>query len=133
MWICPKCKREFKRTNQGHYCGNAPKTVDEYIELQQPETREHITELRNIIHSSVPELTERIAWSMPFFEKGNGSISFAVCKNHISLYLDDSIIDVVKIQLSDFVIKKNAVYLPYNKALPTEIITNAVRQCFEEK
>ena len=22
MWKCPKCGREFKRTNQGHYCGN---------------------------------------------------------------------------------------------------------------
>ena len=133
MWICPKCKREFKRTNQGHYCGNAPKTVDEYIELQQPEAREHITELRNIIHSSVPKLTERISWGMPFFEKGNGSISFAACKSHISLYLDDNIIDAVKIQLSDFVIKKNAVYLPYGKALPTEIIAKAVKRCFEEK
>lgn len=23
MWVCPKCGREFKRINQGHYCGKA--------------------------------------------------------------------------------------------------------------
>lgn len=34
MWTCPKCGREFKRTNQGHYCGKVPENVDEYIELQ---------------------------------------------------------------------------------------------------
>ena len=31
MWICPNCKREFKRTNQNHYCGNTPVSIDEYI------------------------------------------------------------------------------------------------------
>ena len=39
MWICPKCGREFKRTNQGHYCGKAPGTVLEYIDSQPIETR----------------------------------------------------------------------------------------------
>lgn len=34
MWTCPKCGREFKRTNQSHYCGKAPESVDEYIELR---------------------------------------------------------------------------------------------------
>lgn len=38
MWICPKCGREFKRINQGHYCGKAPKTVLEYIDSQPIET-----------------------------------------------------------------------------------------------
>ncbi len=31
MWICPKCKREFKNKNQNHYCNIKPKTIDEYI------------------------------------------------------------------------------------------------------
>ena len=31
MWVCPKCGREFRRTNQGHYCGEPPETVLEYI------------------------------------------------------------------------------------------------------
>ena len=36
MWKCPKCGRTFKNTNQDHYCGEAPKTIEEYIE-RQPE------------------------------------------------------------------------------------------------
>ena len=35
MWQCPKCGREFKRINQGHYCEEAPQTVLEYIDSQK--------------------------------------------------------------------------------------------------
>lgn len=45
MWKCPKCGREFKRTNQGHYCGKAPETVSEYIALQPMETQTRLTEM----------------------------------------------------------------------------------------
>lgn len=131
MWTCPGCGREFKRTNQGHYCGKAPEGIDEYLELQPAEAQAHIAELRNIIRSCVPEVGERIAWSMPFFEKDGHSISFAACKNHISLYLDAEIIQIVQPQLDGFVVKKNALYLPYAKELPAGGIEKAIRLCFE--
>ena len=35
MWECPKCGRKFKNTNQSHYCGTAPQSIEEYI-AQQP-------------------------------------------------------------------------------------------------
>ena len=131
MWTCPKCGREFKRTNQGHYCGKAPESVDEYIELQIPEVKTYVVELRNLIRRCVPEVRERIAWSMPFFEKDNCSISFAVCKNHISLYIDQTIIEKMKPQMNEFEINKNAIYLTYDKALPIHVIEDIVKQCFE--
>lgn len=69
MWKCPKCGREFKRTNQGHYCGKAPETVLEYIDLQPIETHTHLTEMMTILRRSVPNVNERILWSMPYYEK----------------------------------------------------------------
>ena len=80
MWKCPKCGREFKRTNQGHYCGKAPVDVNEYIEQQAVETQAHLTELRNIILNHVPDVKERIAWSMPVYGREKRSVSFAACK-----------------------------------------------------
>ena len=53
MWKCPKCGREFIRTNQGHYCGKAPKTVLEYIDLQPIETHTHLTEMMTILKNTV--------------------------------------------------------------------------------
>ncbi len=35
MWNCPKCGREFKNTEQSHYCEDRPKTIDEYILSQE--------------------------------------------------------------------------------------------------
>ena len=87
MWVCPKCKREFKRTNQGHYCGKAPENVDEYIISQPPETHDYITALRNLILRCSDGAEEKISWSMPVYKKADRSVSFAACKNHISLYI----------------------------------------------
>ena len=128
MWTCPNCGREFKRTNQGHYCGKSPETVEEYIDLQSPEARPHVTALSAILRGQ--EATERIAWSMPVYKKGRASISFAACKNHVSLYVDGHILEAFQPQLGGFTIKKNAVYLPYSKALPLEVLKDMVKQSF---
>lgn len=133
MWTCPKCKREFKRKNQGHYCGKAPECVDEYIELQIPEARKHMIKLRSIIQSSVAEVTESIAWSMAVYKKDKHSVSFAACKKHVSFYIDSDILEIFKSQLSDFVIMKNAIYFPYDKELPVKTIENIVKQSFKTR
>ena len=77
MWQCPKCGREFKRTNQGHYCGKAPQTVLEYIDSQHVETHTRLTEMMTILRNSVPGVSERILWSMPYYESEGKSISFS--------------------------------------------------------
>lgn len=133
MWICPKCGREFKKTNQGHYCGKAPESVEEYIKSQPAEAQAHLIELRHIICSSVTGVRERIAWSMPMYEKDRHSVSFAACKNHISFYANMEVLKIFKLQLGGFDIKKNAVYLPYDKELPMKVIGNIVIQCFDGK
>ena len=133
MWVCPKCGREFKRTNQGHYCGKAHESVEEYIKSQPSEAQSHLMELRHIIFGSVPGVRERIAWSIPVYEKDGHSVSFAACKKHISFYADMEVLNVFQLQSSGFTIKKSAVYLPHDKAIPTKVIENIVMQCFDEK
>ncbi len=133
MWKCPKCGRKFQRTNQGHYCGKAPVDVNEYIELQPFEAQAHLTELRDIILKNVPDVKGRVAWSMPVYEREKRSVSFAACKRHVSLYVDSEILEKFESQLSEFEIKKNAIYLLYNKALPAELIKDIIKQCFETK
>jgi len=133
MWKCPKCGREFKRTNQGHYCGKAPENIDEHIELQALETRAHLVGLRNIILNCIPDVRERIAWSMPIYEREKRSVSFAACRKHVSLYVDYGILEEFRSQLSEFEIKKNAIYFPYNKTLPVEVLKDIVKQCFESQ
>ena len=130
MWICPKCGREFKRTNQDHYCGKAPESVDEYIARQSPEACAHLTELRSLLRRSVPGVTEQIAWSMPRYKKDGHDLSFAACKKHVSFYVDAEILERFRPQLSGYVIRKNALYLPYDLPLPLEVLEEVVNECF---
>ena len=129
MWICPKCGREFKRINQGHYCGKAPKTVLEYIDSQPIETHTHLTEMMIILQRIIPCVNERILWSMPYYEKEGKSISFSACKKHISFYVGIETIEKFALELNEFVIKKNAIYFPYDKALPVTLIKNIAKCC----
>ena len=133
MWTCPKCGREFGKTNQGHYCGKAPENVDEYIAAQAPEAKAHLEELRSIMHESIPEMRERIAWSMPVFGKGKSSVSMAACKKHVSLYLNPEMIELFVQQSDEFTVNKNAVYLPYDKALPANTLHSVLKQYFQAK
>lgn len=129
MWTCPKCGREFKRENQGHYCGEAPKTVLEYIDSQPIEKRAHLTEMMIILQNSVPGVDERILWSMPYYEKEGKSISFSACKKHVSFYAGIEAIEKFALELSGFDAKKNAVYFPYDRALPAKLIENIAKWC----
>lgn len=49
MWKCPKCKREFKNENQSHYCGEKPKTIEEYILLQDEEKQADLFLVREVL------------------------------------------------------------------------------------
>ena len=129
MWICPQCQRAFKRTNQGHYCGKAPETVLEYINSQPLETHSHLINMMITLQNSVPCIQERILWSMPYYEKEGKSISFSACKKHIRFYVGLEAIEAFASELSEFVIKKNAIYFPYDKALPTQLISEIAKWC----
>ena len=129
MWRCPKCGREFQRTNQGHYCGEAPKTVPEYIEAQSFEMRSHLAQTAAVIRDSIPGVQERILWSMPTYEKAGKTVSFSACQNHVSLYVGSEAIAQFASELSGFVTKKNAIYLPYRNVLSSKLIEDIVKWC----
>lgn len=129
MWICPKCGRQFERKNQGHYCGEAPKTVLEYIDSQPAETHAHLTEIMMILQNSVPGVNERISWSMPYYEKEGKSVSFSACKKHVSFYAGAEAVEKFALELNGFATKKNAVYFPYDKVLPAKLIEEIAKWC----
>ena len=104
--------------------------MDEYIARQSPEARLHLTELRSLLRRSVPGVTEQIAWSMPRYKKDGHDLSFAACKKHVSLYVDAEILERFRPQLSGYVIRKNALYLPYDRPLPLELMEAMVKECF---
>lgn len=131
MWQCPKCGREFNNQNQEHFCGEKPKTIDEYI-LTQPESVQPLLyQVRDTIHAAIPDAEERISWSMPTFWKKHNIIHFAAHKKHIGLYPGDKAIEHFSDRLIKYKSSKGAVQFPYDKPIPYEIITDISKWCYE--
>lgn len=129
MWQCPKCGREFKRANQGHYCGKDPQTVLEYIDSQPIETHSHLKEMMTIIKSSVPDVKEEILWSMPHYVREGKTISFYACKSYIGFFVGVKAIEKFALELDGFTTQNRAIYFPYDKELPANLIESIARWC----
>ena len=126
MWSCPKCKREFKNTNQDLYCGVKPKTIDEYILMQDEDKRADLLLVRKTLKEALPEAEERISWSMPTYWKGHNIIHFAAFKNHIGIYPGSEAITNFKEELKSYSINKGTIRIPYGK-VDTTLLTKIAR------
>lgn len=131
MWVCPKCNREFKRNNQAHYCGEAPKTIEEWIMQQEQPLQNYFQKLHQVIRDAIPGTKQRIAWSMPTYGEKEIVVQFSACKNHASLYVGEKAIEHFSADLHGYECKKSAVYLPYSQPLSEALIAKIVKWCRE--
>ena len=131
MWICPKCGRIFKNQNQGHYCGKAPETIEEYIAAQPEKAQQYLREIRYAVRAVLPEAEEKISWSMPTFRKKFNIIQFAAHKNHIGLYAGTEAVVEFGGPLEGYKTSKGTIQLPYDKPLPLELIAEIAKWCEE--
>ena len=133
MWTCPKCGRTFKRQEQGHYCGKAPETVEEYIAAQPEEVRPYLKEVRDALRTALPEAEEQISWSMPAYWNKHTIIQFAGFKKHAGLYPGPEAVQRFSERLKEYKTSKGAIQLPYNRPVPVELISDIARWCFEKE
>ena len=133
MWKCPKCGRSFKKENQSHYCGKAPETIDEYINVQDENIRDQLQSVREAIQGELPEATEKISWSMPTWWQGHNIIHFAAQKKHIGLYPGPEAVEQFSEELEKAGMghSKGSIQIPYSDKLPLELIQKIAAWCRE--
>ena len=130
MWTCPKCGREFKRTNQDHYCGKAPVSIDEYIQRQDNAIQPALISLRNTIRDAIPEAEEKIMWSMPTWKKKGNIIHFAVSKNHIGVHVGEEAVEHFHERLKEIEVYKGIIHLKLNQEIPFSLISDIAKWCY---
>lgn len=70
--------------------------IDQYISQQQPFAQEIMSQLRDVIHTASPEMSEAIKWRHPCFENSGLVCAMAAFKQHVTFsffkgkLLDDS-------------------------------------------
>jgi len=126
MWKCLRCGREFKNTEQDHFCVK-PNSIDEYIAAQPEDVRPLLQNIREAIRAAAPEATEKISWQMPTFWQGEDLIHFVVVKKHIGLYPGGEATSDFPERLTGYKTSKGAIQLPLGKPIDYELITDIVR------
>lgn len=131
MWQCPKCGRDFKNTNQHHYCGESLKTIDTYIDAQSEEVRPFLNQVRDTLRVALPNAEERISWSMPTYWYNQNIVHFAAFKKHIGLYPGEKAVGHFKEKLTEYKTNKGTVQFQYSKPIPLPLIAEIAKWCFD--
>lgn len=131
MWVCEKCGRSFRNTNQDHSCGKAELTIDSYIEQQDEAIRPILQQVRQAIREALPDAQERISWRMPTFWKKQNIIHFAAHKNHLGIYPGDKAIEHFSERLIEYKSSKGAVQFPYKQEIPLLLIQDIAIWCYQ--
>lgn len=130
LWKCPNCGREFKKANQGHYCGEKPQNIEEYINTQDEEKRADLLLMQMTLKVAMPEAEERIAWSMPTYWKGHNILHFAASKKHIGFYVGSAAVEQFQTELSGYKTEKGTIRIPYGK-IDEELVSKIAVWCYE--
>ncbi len=126
MWKCPNCGREFKKTEQHHFCGEVS-TIDDYIADQPEEVRPFLRSIRETIRAAAPNATEKISWRMPTFWQGENLIHFAAFKKHIGIYPGGEATTVFADRLTKYKTAKGTIQLPLNQPIPYDLVADITR------
>ena len=129
MWTCPNCGREFKRTNQSHFCGEAPQTVAAYIAAQPEAVQPALNELAEAIRTALPGAKECIAWGMPTWKDKGNLIHLAAQKNHIGIYPGDAAIERFREALAGFETTKGAIRVKHGQRIEPALVGEIAAWC----
>lgn len=103
------------------------KTIDEYIDLQEPRVRSVLERVRKTISKAAPNATETISYAMPTFKYYGYLVHFAVFKNHIGLYPSPDVIVAFEEELKEYKTSKKAVQFLLHKPIPYDLIANITK------
>jgi len=104
-----------------------PKDIHEYITGYPEEIQKLLKQLRATIKKAAPKAEEIISYRMPAFKLNGILVWFAAHSKHIGFYPRVSGIEEFKKELSIFKSAKGSVQFPFDKPLPTGLITKIVK------
>jgi uncharacterized protein YdhG (YjbR/CyaY superfamily) len=102
-------------------------TIDEYIAAQTADVRPLLAKIRETIHATAPEATEKIAWQMPTFWQKENIIHFAAAKEHIGIYPGGEVVGVFAERLKGYKTSKGAIRFPLGEPIDYQLIADIVR------
>ena len=114
------------------------KDVDSYIAAAPKEVRPTLIELRRVIKNAAPKASERISYSMPFYEYGGTGykgrlVYFAAFKKHISLFITPWNAEAIPAALAKYHAGKATYRFPLDQPFPFQLIGRTVKSLVRER
>lgn len=99
------------------------KSIEEYIQIFDPETQEILQNIRKIIQNVIPEAVEAISYQMPTFKlNGKNLVHFAAYKKHIGFYPTPHGITAFDTELSKYKHAKGSAQFRLDQPIPYDLI-----------
>lgn len=102
-------------------------TIDAYIAQFDGEIKDRLGQLRELVRSCSPDISEKISWGMMTFILNGNLVHFSAAKHHIGFYPGPDAIEAFASSLTEYRCSKGTIRLPYNKPVPFELIREIVR------
>ena len=102
-------------------------SVDDYLGSLPEQARSVMDELRRTIRAVVPDVGEKISYSMPTFTlDGTSLVHVAAWKNHIGLYPLPPLDGDLAQEVAPYRGAKDAMHLPLRGPVPYELVGRVV-------
>lgn len=99
-----------------------PATVEEYISSLEPERRDILTSLRELVRRAAPEATESMSYGMPTYELNGYVAAFASQKQYVSLYMDTDLLAEHRQDFGHLNCGKSCIRFKRLEQLPLEVV-----------
>ncbi|MEN0053111.1 MAG: DUF1801 domain-containing protein [Mucilaginibacter sp.] len=104
-----------------------PQNSDEYIVQQPVEFRATLEELRSIILTTVPQVTESISYQIPCYKYLYMLVGIGVNKKYCSFYvMSPGLVKTMKEELKDIKVSGSTLHFKPNEALPVDLIQKII-------
>ena len=104
-----------------------PKTIDDYLALQDPVERKALRKLRRDIRAAAPGLVECISYGIPAFRAdGKMLVAFGASAKHLSFYLG-SVLQNFKGLVTAYSTSKGTIRFSATEALPSSLVRKLVK------
>jgi len=103
------------------------KTVDEYQSFLPANTKNIFKQLRKIVKDAAPGAEEVISYNIPGLKLHGGLISFAMWKEHYSLYPRSAKMEAAIKELANYEGAKGTIKFSLDQPIPSKLITRIIR------
>lgn len=109
--------------------GVVPKTVDEYLELQEPEIRSALEKLRKTIRSAAPQAEEIISYQIPSYKYNGALVHFAAFKDHCSFFVvNKQLLKDFEKELQPYKTSGTTIHFTPENPLPAAVVKEIVKK-----